>query len=184
MAARGTKEILGQMPRVCRFCSRAAPDVTFRKEAHAVPELAGNGTLISLNECDECNSRFAAFEDDLGKLTLLERIGGQVLGKGGVPSAKTGQNNSRIDLKASGFVIAEHEGDPIAEIDKDKKTLTITISPQSYRPLGVYKALLKIALTLMDETDLAKGWRADARPDQVLGSGFVLNPGRKRSREH
>jgi hypothetical protein len=44
IAARGAKEIFGRKPQVRRFCSRATPDVIFRKEAHAVPELAGNGT--------------------------------------------------------------------------------------------------------------------------------------------
>jgi hypothetical protein len=89
VASRGPNEFLGRKPSVCRFCSGAAPEVTFRKGAHAIPELAGNGTLLSLYECDDCNNRFSAFEDDLGKLTLLERIAGQVLGKSGVPSAKT-----------------------------------------------------------------------------------------------
>lgn len=174
IAARGQKEVLGQKPQVCRFCSRATPDVTFRKEAHAVPELAGNRTLVSLYECDECNDRFSAFEGDLGKLTLLERVAGQVLGKNGVPSAKTRQKKSRIDLTAGGFKIEEHEGDPIAEIDEEKRTLTISITPQKYRPLGVYKALAKIALTLMNESDLAKvpealRWlrRDDLTTDQI-----------------
>jgi hypothetical protein len=156
MAARGPNEILGQKPELCRFCSRTKPQVTFRKEAHAVPELAGNGTLISLFECDECNDRFSGFEDDLGKLTLLERIAGQVLGKGGVPSARTGQKKSRIDVDLTGFKIEQQAGDPIAEIDYEKNTLMITIAPQSYRPLGAFKALVKIALTLINEQDLAK----------------------------
>ncbi|WP_157019580.1 hypothetical protein [Mesorhizobium xinjiangense] len=156
IAARGHNEILGHEPKICRFCSRSAPAVTFRKEAHAVPELAGNGTLVSLYECDECNARFATFEDDLGKMTLLERSAGQVLGKGGVPSAKTGQKKSRIDMGSRGFLIQEHEGDPITAIDHNKKTLTVTISPHAYRPLGAYKALVKIALTLMDESDIEK----------------------------
>ena len=156
IAPRGPNEILGQKPSVCRFCSRTNPEVTFRKEAHAIPELAGNGTLISLYECDKCNNRFSAFEDDLGKLTLLERVAGQVLGRSGVPSAKTGQKKSRIDMDVTGFKIEDHASDPIAEIDYEKNTLTITIAPQSYRPLGVFKALVKIALTLVDERDLAK----------------------------
>jgi hypothetical protein len=156
IAPRGPNEVLGQKPSVCRFCSRTSPEVTFRNEAHAVPELAGNGTLISLYECDECNDRFSSFEDDLGKLTLLERIAGQVLGKSGVPSARTGQKKSRIDMDVTGFKIENHASDPIAEIDYENKTLTITVAPQSYRPLGVYEALVKIALTLMDEQDLAK----------------------------
>jgi hypothetical protein len=174
VAARGPNEFLGQKPSVCRFCLRTAPEVTFRKEAHAIPELAGNGTLISLYECDDCNARFSAFEDDLGKLTLLERIAGQVLGKSGVPSAKTGQKRSRIDVDLSGFKIEEHEDDPIAEIDHEAKTLTITIPAQRYRPLGVFKALLKVAITFMDEHDLPKApealrWlrAADLTTDQV-----------------
>ena len=174
IATRGRNEILGQKPQVCRFCSRTSPAVTFRKEAHAVPELAGNGTLISLYECDDCNNRFSAFEDDLGKLTLLERVAGQVLGKSGVPSAKTGQKKSRIDMGAAGFKIDEYAGDPIAEIDHEKRTLTVTIAPQTYRPLGVYKALVKVALTLMDEFDVgvvpeALRWlrAADLTTDQI-----------------
>ena len=156
IAARGKKVILGQKPSVCRFCSRRGPEVTFRKEAHAVPQLAANRTLISQYECDECNDRFSAFEDDLGKATLLERIAGQVLGKAGVPSAKAGQKRSRIDVDVTGFKIEERAGDPIAEFDHETNTLTITIAPQTYRPLGVFKALIKVALTLMDERDLAK----------------------------
>jgi len=156
VSSRGPKEFLGQKPSVCRFCFKTAPEATFRKEAHAISELAGNGTLLSFYECDACNDRFSAFEDDLGKLTLLEHLAGQVLGKSGVPSAKTGQKRSRIDLDVTGFRIEEHDGDPIAEIDHEAQTLTITISPQPYRPLGVFKALVKMTLTLMDQGDIAK----------------------------
>lgn len=130
--------------------------MTFGKEAHAVPELAANRTLVSLYECDVCNDRFSAFEDDLGKMTLLARVAGQVLAKNGVPSAKTRQKKSRIDLKEGGFRIEEHEVDPVADIDEDNNTLTISITPQKYIPLGVFKVLVKVALTLMDEADVAR----------------------------
>src|SRR5690606_2268326 len=33
--------------RICRFCFRRAPAVTFRNEAHAVPEFLGNKALFS-----------------------------------------------------------------------------------------------------------------------------------------
>jgi hypothetical protein len=154
VAARGPKVVLGDRPAVCRFCARTVPEVTFRREAHAIPELVGNRTLVSLYECDDCNSRFSGFEDDFGKLTLAERVAGQVLGKAGVPSAKAGRGRSRIDMGVSGFRIEEQQGDPIAEVDFKAKTLTITIAPQPYRPLGVFKALMKMALSLMDENDL------------------------------
>jgi ribosomal protein L30 len=87
-------------------------------------------------------------------MTLLERIAGQVLAKHGVPSAKTLKKLSRIDMGVSGFSIQEHADDPITKIDKEARTLTITIAPQRFRPLGAYKALVKVALTLMPEADL------------------------------
>lgn len=155
VAARGDKVVLGSKPSSCRFCNRTKPHATFRKEAHAVPELAGARTLVSLYECDECNRRFSAFEDDLAKMTLLERIAGQVLGKEGVPSAKTIKKKSRIDMGATGFNIQENPEDPIAKINREQRTLTITIAPQRFRPLGAYKALVKVALTLMPEENLA-----------------------------
>lgn len=156
VAARGAKEFLGRKPSVCRFCGETIPKVTFHKEAHAVPELVGNGTLLSLYECDDCNSRFSAFEDDLGKFTLATRIASQVTGKGGVPSAKTRFKKSRIDLDLTGFNIASHVDDPIAEIDHETNTLTVTIAPQPFRPLGMFKALMKAAVTLMNEGDVDK----------------------------
>jgi hypothetical protein len=81
VAARGPKEFLGQRPCVRRFCSKMEPEVTFESDAHAISELAGNVTLLSLYECHTCNTRFSAFEDDLGKFTVLERLAGQVRGK-------------------------------------------------------------------------------------------------------
>lgn len=32
----------------CRFCRRAAPQVSFRKLAHAIPELLGNKSLFTV----------------------------------------------------------------------------------------------------------------------------------------
>lgn len=154
--ARGRKVVLGTKPEVCRFCTRTRPIVTFGKEAHAVPELAGNRTLISLYECDECNNRFSAFEDDLGKLTLLERIAGQVLGKAGVPSGKSGQKKSRIEVDLTGFKIEDHAEDSIVEFDHHNNTMTDTIAPQTFRALGAFKAMVKIAVALMDDQDLAR----------------------------
>ena len=152
VAARGKKLFLGTRPPVCRFCPN--PNAKFKSDAHAIPELTGNGTLLSHYECDDCNTRFSAFEDDLGKLTLLERIAGRVLGKKRILSAKSKQKTSRIDIDLSGFKIEERKSDPIADIDRQAKTLTIKINPQTYRPLGVFKALVKVALTLMDQADL------------------------------
>lgn len=155
LASGGRKETLGAKPCPCRFCGRSAPEVKFGNIAHAVPEFAGNGVLVTTYECDECNDRFSAFEDDLGKMTLLYRVVGQVIGKGGVPSIKSPQKLSRIDMEPFGLRISDFEADPIVEIDQVAKSLTLKVRSQPYRTLGAYKALVKMALSVMDEADLA-----------------------------
>jgi hypothetical protein len=152
MAARGHKRFLGPVPSVCRFCTPTAPAVGFRPEAHAVPQLAGNGTLLSRFECHDCNQRFQSFDDDLGKITLLDRIAGQVIGRTRRLSVKQRHGRSRVQVNTAGLKIDNYTSAPIAEIDYDAKTLTIEIEPPSYRPLGVFKGLVKMALTFMDET--------------------------------
>ena len=169
IAARGRKMVLGSKPRVCRFCGHTEPTVSFRKKpmctgARRIPNA------VSLYECDDCNDRFSAFEDDLASMTLLQRVAGQVLGKKGVPSAKTRKKKSRIDMGLGGFDIQEHDGDPISKIDDKNRTLTIAIAPQSYRPVGAYKALVKIAYHL-------RGRRTPARLS-ALGKGRRTDRGR------
>lgn len=153
VSERGNKEYLGSKPRVCRFCSTTSSS-KFKKDAHAIPELTGNGILLSHYECDDCNDRFSAFEDDLGKLTLVSRLASQVEGKNGAPSAKGRFKSSRIDLGGDGFNISSYEHDPIFEINEAARTYTIKVAAQSFRPLGVFKALTKSAITLMDESDV------------------------------
>jgi len=44
--------------RVCRFCKKKQPDVTFSNEAHAISEALGNKTLFINEECNTCNEIF------------------------------------------------------------------------------------------------------------------------------
>ncbi|MEQ1671469.1 MAG: HNH endonuclease [Hyphomicrobium sp.] len=152
----GHQQRLGIKPCPCRFCGRSIPAVTFGKIAHAIPEFVGNGTLVAHYECDECNERFSAFEDDLAKMTLLHRVAGQIIGKSGVPSAKTPQKLSRIDMGASGLEIKHFIDDPIVTIDDIAHTLKIRMTSQPYRPLGAFKALAKMAVSVMDDDDVAR----------------------------
>lgn len=58
----------------CRYCGKSKPAVTFKKEAHAFPELIGNHVLIALDECDSCNEQFStSVEDHFAKFTGLQR---------------------------------------------------------------------------------------------------------------
>lgn len=178
MPAGGHKEYLGHMEDPCRFCGRSAPEVKFSKIPHTVPELLGNRTLVSHYECDECNVRFGKLEADLGAMTALERLAAQVRGKGGVPSAKSRLGKSRVDMREEGFHIQQYEGDEFLSLNEEDKTLTLTISPQRFRPLAVYKSLLKAALSIVDPEDVAEmpeaiAWlRAEGLTDNVVSDGL------------
>jgi hypothetical protein len=80
------KQTLGT-EKLCRFCGRRSPAATFRKLAHAVPELAGNKRLFARYECDGCNSDFSTFEAELAKSAAIFLFSAQVKGKTGVPPA-------------------------------------------------------------------------------------------------
>lgn len=163
---RGPKNVIGPFsPEICRFCERSSPDVTFRNEAHAVSRLLGNRSLVVADECDACNALFArSLEDHLGKFTKPYRLMGRVHGKKGVPSYKTPKKLSRIDFfQDEGLVVENRPEDSIVEIDEAEGRIRINYVLERHIPSAVYKALVKIALSVMPYPDLgnfahAKRW--------------------------
>ena len=162
----GHKHVIGpNPPAVCRFCEKSPPEVTFRTEAHAIPELLGNRQLVVTDECDACNALFArSIEDHLGKFTKPYRTIGQVRGKSGIPSYKSPKHLSRIDFRSTdGIVIQNHPDDPIAEFIEEENRIRMSFVIERHIPSAVYKALVKIALSIMPATELqnfthAKRW--------------------------
>jgi len=61
------KHYIGQRtPRKCRFCGRDETMATFRSDAHIIPAAFGNRSLLSYEECDDCNQQIGSrLEDDL-----------------------------------------------------------------------------------------------------------------------
>src|SRR5450631_3173336 len=71
--------------RHCRFCGGHPPMVSFRNDAHAIPEALGNGTLFTSYECDSCNQAFGqGIENDLGNWSKPMRTLSLIPGKSGV----------------------------------------------------------------------------------------------------
>lgn len=153
LGAASPKQVLGEN-KVCRFCGRCPPQTTFRKLAHAVPELLGNKRLFARYECDDCNSEFSTFETELANSAAIFLFSAQVKGKTGVPALRSRQKRSRAEVNEHGFSFHAHQGDAIVSIDEAAQTLRLKMKHQRYRPLGVYKALTKVALTLMPEHEL------------------------------
>lgn len=140
----------------CRFCKKKEPDVTFKNIAHAIPEFVNNHTLFSYYECDSCNSKFArTIETHMADYMNPSHTISQVRGKKGVPSVRKGGEKSRIDFKANVLKVESHEGErEIFEIDELNNTVNLKAIRSTYIPIAIYKCLTKMALTIIDESEL------------------------------
>ena len=150
------RETLGDKPPTCRFCLRGKLEVTFGKDAHVVPAFVGNKVLFSRYECDDCNARFSEFEDDLAKMTIRARAIGQVSKRKGFASLKPQGKKSSFERGSGGVIIKQYADEGVFSVDKGRSQLVASYGTQPFRPLGVYKALAKIAFTLLPPERLAE----------------------------
>lgn len=143
-----TQYITDLTDKVCRFCGKRYPEVKFKKKAHAISEMLGNKEFVLKNECDTCNSFFGhKLEDDLGKYLGLGRTLSQIMGKEGVPSYKSRDGSCRIDYTEKGLIIQAKEGNSC--IETQDNYLIFHAVRDTYTPIAVYKALVKMALSLL-----------------------------------
>ena len=104
-----TKNRIGEYDkskRICRYCNKSVPKVTFRKVAHTISEALGNKKIITNDECDSCNEIFGTgIEDDfIVYLDVLRVING-VKGKNGIPKVKG--KNLVIETKGKQITIKQ-----------------------------------------------------------------------------
>ncbi|MDT3401245.1 hypothetical protein [Mucilaginibacter terrae] len=146
----------------CRFCGKSSPEVIFKNDAHLVPELMGKNDFLYSEECDSCNSLFSKYESHLAiylrpYLTMLG-----VKGKKKVPFF---QSRSAADHTNGRTIIttgANNQKNIVLgslddyKIDHEKKVATFTFRNPPYIPLNVYKAFVKIGLSLLPNEKVAK----------------------------
>jgi hypothetical protein len=138
--------------KVCRFCKKSENDTTFNNVSHAIPESLGNKQIILLEECDECNKKFAeGIEDSLDKYTKPIRTISQIKGKKKVPSIKSRDKKSRIDAKNELLEIRSINESDFYELDLERNQLKLKIDREPYIPSDVYKAFMKIAISIIDD---------------------------------
>jgi hypothetical protein len=154
----GDKIMLGdKQNRVCRFCGKRPPEVTFKKVAHAIPEALGNKSIETAYECDICNEMFGrGIENDLGNWSKPMRTMARIRGKTGVPTIKKGGSAPgwRIEYSNGGFVVTSYEDDPPYDLDEANKIVTFKLKRDPYTPVAVLKAFMKMGLTLMPEAEI------------------------------
>jgi len=132
--------------RVCRFCGKDDNN-SFKKKAHTVPQTLGNKFLLSFDECDDCNSLFGEYETHL--TNFFEPI--RAIFSNGI-LRKFKSPRERIIVEP----FPQIPGGRLISDKSDNYKLTqnqqeIHMKTNSYVPIYVYRALLKIALSLIDK---------------------------------
>ena len=156
----GERRVLGcRANRSCRFCGRSEPNASFRNKAHAIPEALGNKSLFTNYECDDCNHLFGTtIENDLGAYTGPDRVFGRVRGKRGFPSLKqhgTSERPWRVDVDEGVLHFTEYDDDPLVETVHERNRAELVVTRDAYTPIAVFKAFVRIGLTLMPQDELA-----------------------------
>lgn len=144
--------------RVCRYCGRSMPEVTFKQVAHTVSESLGNKNIITNTECDECNNRYGTvIERDFANLHHFIRGFYNISGK------------DKMEYKSSNFTIS-HQPDGSIKIgikmpeeliksteEKERQTGELNLLADSgleFIPLNIYKALCKYVIGILKDEDV------------------------------
>ena len=149
-------------PLICRFCGKSAPEVSFELIPHAVPELLGANRIIVGDECDQCNQLFSKSESHLARFLSPYLTMGAVKGKKKVPQfeSRTEPNNpaSKTVIKSADPGKREVWLDSLDDyhIDHEKKIMSLNFRVASVRPSEVYRALVKIGLSLLPKQELPR----------------------------
>lgn len=136
--------------RVCRFCGKSKPEVSFTKKAHALSESIGNKLIINNEECDACNEFFSNIETDFYNFNAFPLSLCDVKGKNGSRKIKSRD----IDLfnKNKILIFQPHNVDFPSKIEFDSNSigsfnLPFSLDRSKYIPQNVYKSLVKYSLS-------------------------------------
>jgi hypothetical protein len=172
--------------RVCRFCKLQYGQVNFKKDAHVFSEFLGNKYLVSDFECSNCNGLFCTYESHLsyfiGPVRAFQKLYGREKDyKFKSPDKKTvAENYNEYGLENSFSISREDVADQTFEIDREAGRTLINFVKHSYTPLLVYKAILKMALSCLDEDEIkyydlaCKYLLTDSLDDNIRGAAKML----------
>ncbi|MCE7053888.1 hypothetical protein LZF95_04295 [Algoriphagus sp. AGSA1] len=143
--------------RICRFCAASNESSTFRNDAHLIPNFLGNKHLVSDFECDKCNMLFSTFENDFANWLGISRSIHGTIGKKGKSKYKStdgvNANPNFTENSQDKYNVLLNSDKSFIEFDSETSKNTINYKKQPYIPINVYKSLLKIALSIIPETE-------------------------------
>lgn len=153
--------------RRCRFCGCLEDEYhTFKKKAHAIPELLGNKTIITQNECDKCNHYFGTtLETELGNYFSIWKPLFRIPSKKSTTKFKQTSeddiNEVQFDKKKNHITITSTIGSDRVQINTEEKTLRFKLTGYSYTPFRVYQAFIRLFISVLpkehlEDADFAK----------------------------
>lgn len=96
------KQLKSKVERKCRYFDLSMPKVSFKNDAHMIPEMLGNKSFFSDFECDSCNELFGTYEDHFAKLLEPYRTLYEVRGKRNkIPTFQPIKENIRMEVHDS-----------------------------------------------------------------------------------
>lgn len=148
------KKLKPRKERVCSFCNRREPEVTFKKTAHMIPQLMGNKNLVSDQECDTCNQLFGTYEDHLANFIGISRTISFLRGEHFAPKYKSPDKTLTLAQDEEAEVprlklVSEGMDNIHFTINESEKELVITAIKHTYVPIKVFKSILRIAYSLI-----------------------------------
>ena len=179
--------------RVCRFCGRRMPDVTFNNVAHAIQEGLGNKLLICNEECDSCNNDLSMTEDNFRYIMDFRRAMYHISRK---------KTTKVPTVVGKSFIVkAGSHGEPELFLMKEALPQSEVMKNQPFNmrlelktPINnerMYKALCKMVIDILPKTELPHfvntikwikymDWTPDALPSILLallpGAEFKEQP--------
>ncbi len=143
--------------RVCRFCGAVYnAEERFKSKAHLLPELIGNKNLLSDFECDRCNSLFGKYETDLANFIGASRAFSISNARSGGLKFKSPDKTFIVQKDLEGprsvpklRVESHEEINDHFTLDAENKKVTFHTTRPSYNPHHVFKALLKMGLSVL-----------------------------------
>ena len=139
--------------RVCRYCNKKSPEVSFKKVAHSISEALGNKKIITNDECDACNEKFGeGIENDLILYLNLYRVFFRIRGKNGIPKLKG--KNFEIEIKNEETITIDILSDEEIAVSDCNDFQVRLETTENITTQNIYKTLSKYALGVIDRTQI------------------------------
>lgn len=171
-------------PRICRYCDKGTPDVSFDQKAHALPGLIGNQWLFDQQECDQCNALFGSTIDaHFGRWSAswraLERTPNR---EGASPKFSAHDGSVRIESDDSNHrTIVEGMSDAGRyTIDPEARVVDFKLTRRGFAPSAVFKCLVKMAISVAppeasESLKHLKAWiRGDAKSSEAFADVLLV----------